>query len=66
MKAEMTPRERVEAVMTLEVPDRVPIGDGLFQHWGFIDHFYRTKQRGKWTFEEICRAVGNSTILFEV
>jgi hypothetical protein len=62
MRAEMTPRERVEAVMNLEVPDRVPIGDGLFQHWGFIDHYYRTSHRGKWTLEEICRSVGNSKV----
>ena len=58
----MTSRERVEAVMTLEVPDRVPIGDGLFQHWGFINHYCETKQKGKWTLEEICRGVGNSKV----
>jgi hypothetical protein len=62
MKAEMTPRERIERVMNLEVPDRVPVGDGLFQHWEFIDHYCKTKQRGKWTLEEICRAVGNSKV----
>lgn len=58
----MTSRERVEAVMNLEIPDRVPIGDGLFQHWGFIHHYYPTKQRGKWTLEEICRGVGNAKV----
>ena len=62
MKAEMTPRERVEAVLDLRVPDRVPIGDGLFQHWGFIDHYYKTKEKGKWTLEEICRGVGSSGV----
>jgi hypothetical protein len=60
MKAEMTPRERVEAVLNLGVPDRVPVGDGLFQHWGFIDYYYKTGEKDKWTLEEICRAVGNS------
>lgn len=58
----MTPHERVEAVLDLRVPDRVPIGDGLFQHWGFIDHYYNTKEKGKWTLEEICRGVGNSGV----
>jgi hypothetical protein len=62
MKKEMNPRERVEAVLNLRVPDRVPIGDGLFQHWGFIDHYYKTKEKGKWTLEEICRAVGRSGV----
>lgn len=27
----MLPREKVERVMNLDVPDMVPIGDGLFQ-----------------------------------
>jgi len=62
MSAYMTPRERVEAVLNLEVPDMVPIGDGLFQHWGFIHHYYPTKEKGKWTLEEICRAVGNARV----
>jgi len=62
MKQGMTPRERIERVLNLDVPDMVPIGDGLFQHWGFINHFYRTKEEGKWTLEEICRAVGNSKV----
>ncbi|MBN2072586.1 MAG: hypothetical protein JW770_01400 [Actinobacteria bacterium] len=60
----MNPRQRVEAVMNGKIPDMVPIGDGLFQHWGFINHFYKTKERGKWTLEEICRAVGNSGVDF--
>jgi hypothetical protein len=59
---EMTSRERVEAVMNGKVPDMVPIGDGLFQHWEFLDHYYKTKEKGKWTLEEICRAVGNSKV----
>ncbi|MCK5094783.1 MAG: hypothetical protein KAR18_08665, partial [Spirochaetes bacterium] len=50
------------AVFDLRVPDRVPIGDGLFQHWGFIDHYYKTKKKEKWTLEEICRGVGNSGV----
>ena len=58
----MTSRERVETVMNGKVPDVVPIGDGLFQHWGFLDHYYKTKEKGKWTLEEICRAVGNSKV----
>ena len=62
MIVEMTPRERVEAVLDLRVPDRVPVGDGLFQHWGFIDHYYKTKEKEKWTLEEICRGVGNSGV----
>jgi len=62
MSASMTPRERVEAVLNLEVPDMVPIGDGLFQHWGFINHYYPTRETGKWTLEEICRAVGNAKV----
>ena len=62
MSFEMTPRERVEAILNLKVPDRVPIGDGLFQHWGFINHYYKTKEKEKWTLEEICRAVGNSKV----
>jgi hypothetical protein len=62
MKTAMSPRERVERVLALEVPDRVPIGDGLFQHWEFIDRFYKTSVPGKWTLEEICRAVGNSEV----
>ena len=62
MTVEMTPRERVEAVLNLKVPDRVPIGDGLFQHWGFINHFHGTKEKWKWTLEEICSAVGNSKV----
>ena len=62
MKIEMTPRERVEAVLNLSVPDTVPIGDGLFQHWGFINHYCKTKEKGKWSLEEICRAVGNSKV----
>jgi hypothetical protein len=49
-------------VLNLEVPDLVPIGDGLFQHWGFVNHFFKTKEIGKWTLEEICRAVGNSKV----
>ncbi len=64
MKDRMTPRERIEAVLSLEVPDMVPMGDGNFQHWGFINHFYRTKEKGKWNLEEICRAVGNSKVDF--
>ena len=62
MKASMTPRERVEAVLSLDIPDRVPIGDGLFQHWDFIHNYYQTEQRGKWTLEEICRGVGNAKV----
>ena len=58
----MTTRERVEAVMNLEVPDMVPIGDGLFQHWSFINHHYPTKRKGKWTVEEICKGVGNAGV----
>jgi hypothetical protein len=58
----MSCRERVEVVMNLAVPDRVPIGDGLFQHWGFINHYCKTSKRGKWTIEEICRGVGNSKV----
>lgn len=58
----MKPRDRIEAVLNLKVPDRVPIGDGLFQHWGFINHFYRTSREGKWTLEEVCRAVGNADV----
>jgi len=58
----MTPRERIEAVLNLKVPDMVPIGDGLFQHWGFINHYYKTKEKEKWTLEEICKAVGNSKV----
>ncbi|MCL4417796.1 MAG: hypothetical protein M1365_14090, partial [Actinobacteria bacterium] len=60
----MTPRGRIEAVLNHEIPDMVPIGDGLFQHWGFINHFYKTKNSGRWTLEEICRAVGNSGVDF--
>lgn len=62
MKSEMTSRERIESVLNLEVPDMVPTGDGLFQHWGFINHFYKTKEEEKWTLEEICRAVGNAKV----
>jgi hypothetical protein len=58
----MTPRERIESVLNLEVPDRVPVGDGLFQHWGFINHYHPTAQRGKWTLQEICKAVGNAEL----
>jgi hypothetical protein len=58
----MTPRERVEAVMNLEIPDRVPIGDGLFQHWGFIHHHHPTGQPGRWTLEELCRAVAGANL----
>ena len=58
----MTPRERIEAVFNLGVPDMVPIGDGLFQHWEFINHFYKTEEKGKWTLKEICKAVGNSKV----
>ncbi|MCL5986560.1 MAG: hypothetical protein M1371_08360 [Actinobacteria bacterium] len=64
MIKEMTPRQRFEGVLSLEVPDRVPIGDGLFQHWRFINHFFKTEEEGKWTLEEICRAVGNSKVDF--
>ena len=49
-------------MLDLRVPDRVPIGDGLFQHWGFIDYYYKTKEKEKWTLEEICRGVGNSGV----
>ena len=59
----MTPPERVEAVLNLEIPDRVPIGDGFFQHWSFIHHYYPTMQRGKWTLEEICIGVGNQYLI---
>jgi len=62
MAAKMTPRERVETVLNLGIPDRVPIGDGLFQHWGFINRYYPTKDIGKWTLEEICKAVGNAGV----
>jgi hypothetical protein len=62
MGTTLSSRERVERVLNLEVPDRVPIGDGLFQHWEFIDRFYKTQETGKWTLEEICRAVGNSGV----
>jgi hypothetical protein len=58
----MTPRERVEAVMNLEIPDRVPIGDGLFQHWGFIHHHYPTAKHGTWSMQEICKGVGNAGV----
>lgn len=58
----MTPRERVEAVMNLKVPDIVPIGDGLFQNWDFINHFYKTREKDKWSLEEICKAVRNSGV----
>ncbi len=36
----MTPRERVEAVLDLRVPDRVPIGDDFpdLIFWGGIDN----------------------------
>jgi len=64
MSIKMSPRERVERVMNLDIPDTVPIGDGLFQHWGFINHFYKTKEKGKWTLEEICKAVRNAKVDF--
>lgn len=64
MKKQMTHRERVEAVLNLEIPDMVPIGDGLFQHWGFINHFYKTMEKNIWTLDELLYAVGNSDIDF--
>lgn len=60
----MTPRERVEAILNHNIPDMVPVGDGLFQHWGFINHFFKTRVNEKWTMEEICRAIGNSEVDF--
>jgi len=60
----MKSRERIEKILKLEIPDMVPIGDGLFQHWGFINHYYKTREKGKWTIEEICRSVGNSGVDF--
>ena len=62
MSISMTPRERVEAVLNLDIPDMVPIGDGLFQHWGYINHYFPTKEKGKWSLEEICRAVGSAKV----
>ena len=62
MSINMTPRERLEAVLNLKIPDMVPIGDGLFQNWEFINYFHKTKEKGKWTLGEICRAVGNSKV----
>jgi hypothetical protein len=62
MKSAMGRRERVERVLDRDVPDFVPIGGGLFQNWEFIDHFNKTRERGKWTLEEICRAVGRSGV----
>lgn len=55
----MDKRERVEHVLSFEIPDRVPLCDS-FQHAGVIAHYAGISERNDWTTEEVCKAASNA------